>query len=140
MKRIKVFRKGVLTNQVEEAAIGLGLKAGEADIWLADCLAKNKFGKPERWVTELSGEDITQAIETRQLEKEPGVFVTEYKLPAEYTIVEENIDAEIAAQKAKEDAAKALKDKFKNLKKSDIDTVSKLGDAFLDLLKLLDLK
>jgi len=39
-----------------------------------------------------------------------------------------------------ENAKKALKEKFKALKKSDIDTVAELGDAFLDLLKALDLK
>ena len=132
MKRIKIIKQGkeygffeCQDNQVQAQLIERRVEA---------------WGKDERWVTELSGEDITQAIETRQVEKEPGVFVTEYKLAAEYTIVEENIDAEIAAQKAKEDSLKALKDKFKALKKTDIDTVSELGDALLDLLKVLDLK
>ncbi len=107
MKRIKVFRKGVLTNQVEEVASGYGLKAGEADLWLADCLAKNKFGKPERWVTALTpDEDITLALETRQVEVSPAIlddqgvevepakFVTEYKLAAEYTIEIEDVTSE----------------------------------------------
>jgi hypothetical protein len=46
----------------------------------------------------------------------------------------------ITKQQAAESAKNLLKDKFKALKKSDIDTVSELGDALLDLLKVLDLK
>ena len=133
MKRIKILKSGIQTHSTE-------LDDTKSVEWISQGIAQNWWGKPERWVTELSGEDISKAIETRQVEREPGLFVTEYKLAAEYTIVEENIDAEIAAQVAAENAKKALKDKFKNLKKSDIDTVSEIGDALLDLLKVLELK
>ena len=50
------------------------------------------------------------------------------------------VEAAEELNRSAENAKKALKDKFKALKKSDIDTVSKLGDAVLDLLKALDLK
>jgi hypothetical protein len=54
------------------------------------------WGKPERWVQERD-EDITNSTEARTGEN--GII--EYKLPAEYTITEENIDAEIAAKQTK---------------------------------------
>lgn len=65
MKRVKVIRKGIVTNQAElptpfEPNV-------TADVWIADCLAKGKFGKPERWVRE-GDEDISEAIETREVE------------------------------------------------------------------------
>lgn len=40
--------------------------------WIADCVKNNWWGKPERWVRE-GEEDISQAIETREVELEPAI-------------------------------------------------------------------
>lgn len=85
--------------------------------WARDCkdqaevgeykalVASGKYGKPERWVRE-GDEDVTGALETRQVEV-MGEMVTEYRLAAEYSIVEEDIAQELEQQAAKA-AARAL--------------------------------
>ena len=91
MKRIKILKGGVLTNQAEFAD-------AEGAAWLAQEIANGSFGKAERWVRE-GDEDISGALETRQVDSPEGAY-TEYKLPAEFSVVEENIDAEIAEREA----------------------------------------
>lgn len=142
MKRIKVVKNGAVTNQAEFE---------DPTKWLEKHITKNTFGKPERWVT-ADQEDVTQAIETRQVEVtpavvdeqgqviEPAVFVTEYKLAAEFEIVVEDLTQEIEEENRKKELKKALRQKMKALKKSEVATVNNLNDAFLDLLRLLDLK
>jgi hypothetical protein len=119
MKRIKVIREGKETHKAE------GPNA-EMDAWRDYCVSINKFGKPERWVR-AEDEDVSAALETREVELEPAVLddqgnvvtpavmVNEYRLAAQFTVVEEDITAEVAAQKAKEDAKKAALEKIKNL-------------------------
>ena len=116
MKRIKIIRKGVVTNGGEG-------EDSEMDAWLASCLSKNKFGKPERWVRE-GDEDISAALETREVELEPAildeqgnvitpaVMVTEYKLAAQFTVVEEDMTAEVAKETARLAAIKAAQDRI----------------------------
>jgi hypothetical protein len=83
--------------------------------WIAECVANNAWGKPERWVT-LDQEDVTDAIETREIEvipevpavneengaeitpAIPAVTRTEYKLAATYTIQQIDITAETEAR------------------------------------------
>lgn len=137
MKRYKVIKNGIETNG-----------------WLSDSGLDEKhyepgFGKPERWVTS-DQEDVSQAIETRQVEVtpavvdkqgqviEPAVFVTEYKLAAEYEIVIEDLTQEIEAQKQKELKAKLRQEK---LQKYDVSTklntltnVAKVKEFLADLL------
>lgn len=60
----------------------------KADAWIAQEVANNSWGKPERWVRE-EDEDISEALETREVENLQGPII-EYKLAAEYTI--EQID------------------------------------------------
>jgi hypothetical protein len=135
MKRIKIIRNGVVTNQAE-------LPNEEADSWLASCLAKNKFGLPERWVNgfELSEEQKLAAIETRISVGSLGEEITEYKLAAEYTIVEEDMTAEIEKQIAKDERLQALKDKHKAMKNSDLDTIVELRQAILEMQEILGLR
>lgn len=47
-----------------------------------------EFGRDVRWVRE-GDEDISGALETRQVDSPEGAY-TEYKLPAEFSVVEEN--------------------------------------------------
>jgi hypothetical protein len=74
MKRIKIVKKGVVTNQAE-------LPNAEADAWLASCLAKNKFGLPARPELDANGEPT-------------GVM-----LPAEYMIVEEDMTDQVEQER-----------------------------------------
>ena len=103
MKRVKILKNNVVSHSAEMV---------DPAAWIAEQVTQNSWGKPDRWVREMSGEDITQAIETRQVEKEPGVFVTEYKLPAEYTIQIEDITAEVTAREARETARLAAQSRI----------------------------
>jgi hypothetical protein len=98
--------------------------------WTDDVLPASHYeahwGKPERWVR-AEDEDVSAALETREVELEPAVLddqgnvvtpaviVNEYRLAAQFTVVEEDITSEVAAQKAKEDAKKAALEKIKNM-------------------------
>lgn len=117
MKRIKVIR----ISDGKETHRGEG-QAADVDAWRDYCLSINKFGKPERWVTS-EMEDISAAIETRQVDVD-GQVVIEYKLAAQFSIVEEDITAEVAAQKAKADARKAAIARLESL-----NLAAKLGPA-----------
>jgi hypothetical protein len=117
--------------------------------WLTQGIAANWWGKPERWVRE-GDEDITAAVETREVEITPAVFddegqeitpaetVTEYKLAAEYTIEVEDITAEIEAQKAKEQEKAQAEERLKLIdakaKLQNATTVAGLRTALIELL------
>lgn len=69
------------------------------------------FGKPERWVR-AEVEDISGALETREvsspsLDPEIPSVVTEYRLPAEYSVQIEDITASLAAEQAVANGMKA---------------------------------
>jgi len=116
MKRVKILnRQGVQTH---------GAEFEDPTAWIAEQIALNSWGKPERWVRAMD-EDVTGALETRQTTGELGETVTEYRLAAEYTIEIQDMTAEIAAAKVKADAYQAdvaALDKFKgkNLTSSEI--------------------
>lgn len=55
------------------------------DQYLNEISNSQHWGRNERWVQE-GQEDISNALETREVEISPEVMVTEYKLPAEYSI------------------------------------------------------
>lgn len=102
MKRFRVFKNGIETNS-----------------WTSDFAGADHyeegFGKPERWVT-ADQEDVSQALDIREAEATPAVldeqgqviasavFVTEYKLPAEYQILEEDISAAITQDQINQEA------------------------------------
>lgn len=131
MKRIKITRSNGSTAWAEKPS-------DEAAAWLAQGIAECWWGKPERWVRE-GDEDISAALETRQVDVD-GQIVTEYKLAAQFTVVEQDITAEVEAEKKKQEDIKQLKQKLKGFKKSDLSDANKVADALLDLLKALDLK
>ncbi len=78
------------------------------DKWMAGL--PYSYGKPDRWVAaspdglSVPGEDIKQNIGTRVTNK-----ITEYHFAAEYTVIQEDITAEVAAQVAAD--AQAASDK-----------------------------
>jgi hypothetical protein len=110
----------------------------EADV----LVMQPEYGLPERWVSgfELSEEQKLAAIETRISVGSLGEEITEYKLAAEYTIVEEDMTAEIEKQIAKDERLQALKDKHKAMKNSDLDTIVELRQAILELQEILGLR
>jgi hypothetical protein len=75
----------------------------QADAWIAQEVAKNSWGRPDRWVRDLEGlpADSEEILETRDVFDPDDVLVTEYHLRAEYTIEQEPVDdsAEVAARK-----------------------------------------
>ena len=101
MKRYKVIKNGKVTNSWTSADFG-------ADHY------EHCFGKPERWVR-ADQEDISGALETRESVDIDGTTIVEYRLPAEFTIVEEDITQEINAQKQEEALAKAAEARLKAL-------------------------
>jgi len=86
MKRYKALINGVVRS------------VWASDFAGADYYEEN-WGKPERWVlgTLLNEEQIASALEQRTTQGSLGEDVVEYKLPAEYTVVEEDMTAELAA-------------------------------------------
>jgi len=64
----------------------------KADAWRDQQIRKNSWGKPERWVR-VNDEDVSGAIETRTIEV-LGESVVEYKMPAQYEIVEINLSVD----------------------------------------------
>lgn len=93
MMRYNVVKNGVVTNQWTS-------DKGDATYY------ESGFGKQDRWVT-AEKEDVTNATQTRQVTDEfTGEVRTEYFLPKEYEVIEEDITAEISAtEKNKKDQA-----------------------------------
>lgn len=127
MKRVKVLKNGIVTNQAEEI---------DPDAWVAKQVSENSWGKPERWVRE-GDEDISGALETRTIDLGEGMTATEHKLPAQYEIVIEDITAEVAANEA--DKAKKITDlaALKAFKKSDITNLTDAVNVIEKLVKVL---
>lgn len=100
------------------------------------------WGKPERWVSgfNLSDEEKASALEQRVGVGSLGEEVIEYKLPQQYTIVETDISAEIAAQEAKKARLEALKQKHKAMNDLNLTTINQLRDAILELQELIGVK
>lgn len=142
MKKIKIIKNGVVTNQNMNP-----LESDEVkDLWLAKEIANGSFGKNERWlpvqkdrdgVEYVSGENISEAIDTRTVKDDMLGDRVEKKFAAEYTVVEEDMTAEIAAAEADKKEQREIKDHLKGLKKADLKTVSDCADAILKILKHL---
>lgn len=132
MKRFLITNKAGFIFEHKGASIGEATANGIPAEW----------GKPERWVR-ATDEDITAALETRQVESMPGEFVTEYRLASEYTIEVTDITAEVDAAKAKEKKHKEAEDRFKALditaKLQSATNVAQLKQALLDILPDLHL-
>lgn len=107
MIKVSILKQGVVTNQ---ATFDTQLAA---NAWLNQEIANRSFGKSDRWVRE-NQEDVSQATDTRQVEVQPAqeevideetqevireaseaIVVTEYFLPAEYIIEQEDITAQV---------------------------------------------
>lgn len=115
MFKVTITKNGVITNQAQFPT------EAEANAWLAQEVANKSFGKPERWVTDQQ-EDVSQAVETRVTELQPeqsvgydadgvitresrpAISLTEYLLPAEYTVEVTDITAQDAQEQINQEA------------------------------------
>ncbi len=103
MKRVKVLKNNVVTNQADFATQEL------ADAFIAREEANKSFGKPERIIASnmLGDEDAVNAIETIT-EEVNGEEKVSYKFAAEYTIEISDVTAEINQKATNEQARKYL--------------------------------
>jgi len=96
MKKVIVKNK---VNQITHQA-----EMQDPTLWIAEQVANNSWGFPERWVADkllnpLSDEQKALAIDSRLVENQLESY-TEYKFAAEYTVEIEDITAQVAEQKA----------------------------------------
>lgn len=94
MKKIKIIKNGIVTNINNDSS----QSDSQKNAWLQQEIANGSFGKPERWVTE-GTEDISGALETREIVNLDGSLIIEYRLPADYEIVEEDMSQDIIDKK-----------------------------------------
>lgn len=138
MKRIKILKQGHVTNQAE-------LKVAEADAWLASCLEKNKFGKPERWTAEkdCTPEELAKSLGTREVDGPIGseAKVIEHHLPAEFQVVEEDMTAEIAAAAQAKHRRNQLRGDLRSIRDANgTMTTAQLAQALRAFLELTHLE
>lgn len=86
MKKVEVKNK--------DGVVKFGAEMLDPTEWIAQCIAGNAWGKPERWVTEVSDDEIQEALEVEEVEQADGTIVKRYKLPAEYEIQVTDISAD----------------------------------------------
>ena len=115
MIEIKIFKNNIQTNGAKFETQEL------ADAWLNQEIAKNSFGKNERWVTQ-DQEDISNALESRIIEffpaqpaildensniiqeAIPAVTKTEYRLAADYIIEQVDISTQVEQERINQEA------------------------------------
>jgi hypothetical protein len=113
MKRIKILKAGIVTNQAE-------LADADVDAWLAKEIMNGSFGKPQREVDEgglaNEGKLPKDAIANRIVTDESGIQKIKYTLAPEYSIVQEDMSVEVAEKKRKSDED-ALNDSIRQVSK-----------------------
>lgn len=134
--KLKVLKNGIQTHGAESSQFE-SIEAFEA--WKQDCIGKNYWGKPERWVAEdqlvSEGENIDNSI-AMMSEMTSFGEIKLYKFAAEYTVEVVDITAEVAAAKKLSDRTKkrafgeALIDKISTLNDSKNLSVEQV-DAFM---------
>lgn len=123
MKKVSIKNK--------EGVVGWGTEMLDPTQWIADCIASNAWGKPERWVLHkdepmAEAYDEADVLEERIVEDMPamdavmddaGAIVQEaiparthkeVKLRAEYTVEIEDISAMVELQKLSTEALRYL--------------------------------
>lgn len=96
MKRVKVKRYGFFAYQADLET------DDQKNAWIAENIKNNAWGLPERPELDENGEP------------------TGKMLPAEYEIVEEDVTAEVEAEKVKQESKKTRKQVVKNLRGKDL--------------------
>lgn len=83
--------------------------------WIADCIASNAWGKPERWVLHKDepmseAYDEADVLEERIVDGLDGASHKEVKLKAEYTIEIEDVTDKLEQERINAEALKYLAD------------------------------
>lgn len=84
MIKVNILKYGTITNS------GTFDSQELADAWVNQEIANGSWGMPERWVRE-EQEDISGALETREIESDVDNSFMEYLLPAQYLIEQEDL-------------------------------------------------
>jgi hypothetical protein len=118
MKRFKISNKN-------------GLKF---EIVANELVMQPEHGKPERWVNEdgCSDDDKLAALESRPIPESEKV---EYRLPAEFVVVEEDMTAELADKVIADANQEQVRLFLKGLKKSDLTTIDACASAIMKIVK-----
>ena len=79
MKEVKILKNGIQSHGAKFQ------DDQEMQLWIDECILKNKWGKPEHWVYEheLNGQE---PIESKEEVDDMGIVFKKYKLPCEYEI------------------------------------------------------
>ncbi len=100
MIKINILKNGQVTNSATFDSQEL------ADAWLAREEANRSFGQLERWVRD--DQDVSSAIDTREISPEGEEPYTEYLLPKEYEVEVVDVTAQVAQEQAIEEARQYL--------------------------------
>lgn len=98
MIKVEIIKNNIVTNQATFQNQQLVAS------WLAQEIANNSFGKPDRWLS-FMGEPDQGYTDTRQVEDK-----TEYFYPCEYQIQQTDITAEHNQEQINLEAERYLKD------------------------------
>lgn len=103
MKRVKILKNSVVTNQADFSSQEL------AEAFIAREEANKSFGKPERVISasQLGDENPADAVETI-VEQTIDGEQTSYRFAAEYTVEISDVTAEVAQKATNEQARKYL--------------------------------
>lgn len=105
MKKVIVKNKNGL--------IGWGAEMLDPTQWIADCVASNAWGKPERWVLHkdepmAEAYDEADVLEERIVDGLDGASHKEVKLKVEYTVEIEDISAQVEQERINAEALEYL--------------------------------
>jgi len=100
------MKKAIITRKNGSTA---GAEMLDPQAWIADGIAGNWWGKPERWVLHkdepmAEGYDEADVMEERIADDAYGVSHKEVKLKAEYTVEIEDITAKVEQEKINAEA------------------------------------
>ncbi len=96
MIKVSVKKQGLLTNEATFDTQEL------AQAWVNSQAASGSFGKLERWLSPekvaAEGNNISDALETREVEDMLGELYTEYRFPQEFTVEYLDVTAAVLAE------------------------------------------
>lgn len=101
------MKKVIIKNK--QGIIGWGSEMLDPTQWIADCIASNAWGKPERWVLHkdepmAEAYDEADVLEERIVDGLDGTSHKEVKLKAEYLVEIEDISAQVEQERINAEA------------------------------------
>lgn len=98
-----------VTIKNKQGVMGWGAEMLDPTQWIAECVAGNVWGKPERWVLHkdepmAEAYDEVDVLEERIVDGLDGASHKEVKLKAEYTVEIEDISAKVEQERINAEA------------------------------------